>query len=146
MIRPYLRDLINNHKPTIELNDEANDGDTERGEWKIQLVMQNSCIFTKKFEDTRAIYSASKPVEVFMDSDTNGAIDRLFDTTLQIFQQAQDKSTDRGSEFIPESVALLYYYFLRIDIKRAESYIKSPDWLVNKGAPMNPRTIIKRKR
>ena len=39
MIRPYLRDLINNHKPTIELNDEANDGDTERGEWKIQLVM-----------------------------------------------------------------------------------------------------------
>ena len=143
MIRPYLRDLINNHKPTIELNDEANDGDTERGEWKIQLVMQNSCIFTKKFEDTRAIYSASKPVEVFMDSDTNGAIDRLFDTTLQIFQQAQDKSTDRGSEFIPESVALLYYYFLRIDIKRAESYIKSPDWLVNKGAPMNPRTIIK---
>ena len=143
MIRPYLRDLINNHKPTIELNDEANDGDTERGEWKIQLVMQNSCIFTKNFEDTRAIYSASKPVEVFMDSDTNGAIDRLFDTTLQIFQQAQDKSTDRGSEFIPESVALLYYYFLRIDIKRAESYIKSPDWLVNKGAPMNPRTIIK---
>ena len=81
-----------------------------------------------------------------MDSDTNGAIDRLFDTTLQIFQLAQDKSTDRGSEFIPESVALLYYYFLRIDIKRAESYIKSPDWLVNKGAPMNPRTIIKRKR
>ena len=143
MIRPYLRDLINNHKPTIELNDEANDGDTERGEWKIQLVMQNSCIFTKNFEDTRAIYSASKPVEVFMDSDTNGAIDRLFDTTLQIFQQAQDKSTDRGSEFIPESVALLYYYFLRIDIKRAESYIKSPDWLVHKGAPMNPRTLIK---
>ena len=92
MIRPYLRDLINNHKPTIELDDEANDGDTERGEWKIQLVMQNSCIFTKNFEDTRAIYSASKPVEVFMDSDIYGAIDRLFDfnkhKTNQLIEEA----------------------------------------------------------
>ena len=34
MIRPYLRDLINDHKPTVELNNEANDSDTERGEWR----------------------------------------------------------------------------------------------------------------
>ena len=44
MIRIYLRDLINGHKPTAESNNEANDGDTERGEWKVQLVMQNNCI------------------------------------------------------------------------------------------------------
>ena len=30
-------------------------------------------------------------------------------------------------------------YFMKIDIGRAESYIKSPDWLVNKGATINPR-------
>ena len=28
---------------------------------------------------------------------------------------------------------------MKIDIRRAESYIKSPDWLVNKGATINPR-------
>ena len=32
MIRPYLRDLINNHKPSMKLTDKANNSDTERGE------------------------------------------------------------------------------------------------------------------
>ena len=82
MIRPYLRDLINNHKPMEELNNEANDGDTERGEWKIQLVMQNNCISAKDFEETCTIYSASKPVEVLMGSDTDAAIDILLDMFL----------------------------------------------------------------
>ena len=33
--------------------------------------MQNKCISTKYFEDTRDIYSASKPVEILMGSDTD---------------------------------------------------------------------------
>ena len=44
IIRPYLTDLINDHKPTAELN---NDRDTERGEWKFQLVILNNCISVK---------------------------------------------------------------------------------------------------
>ena len=28
---------------------------------------------------------------------------------------------------------------MKIDIKRAESYVKSPDWLANKGATINPK-------
>ena len=61
MTRSYLRDLINDHKPLEELNDEANDGeandsDTERGEWKVQLVMQNNCISARDFEETRIMY------------------------------------------------------------------------------------------
>ena len=39
--------------------------------------MQNNCISVKIFGDTRTIYSASKPVEIFMDIDTNDVIDRL---------------------------------------------------------------------
>ena len=55
MIRTDLRDLINDHKPTTESNNEENeeneeeneeneenDSDNDRAEWKIQLVMQNS--------------------------------------------------------------------------------------------------------
>ena len=143
-IRPYLRDLINDHKPTTESNieeneeDEENDSDADLDEWKIQQIMQNSCISTRNFEETRTIYSASKPVEIFMGSDTEDVIDTLFNTILQRFQQAQETSNDKGSEFIPESVELLYYYFQKINIRRAESYIMSPDWWVNKGATINP--------
>ena len=50
--------------------------------------MQNNCISTKDFEETCTIYSASKPVEIFMGTDREGAIDKLFDTLLQKFPQA----------------------------------------------------------
>ena len=147
MIRPYLKDLINYHKPTTRLSNEENNSDTnettnsddERGEWKIQLVMQNNCISIKSFEDTRTVYSASKPVEVFVGSNTDDATDALFDTVLQRFQKAIETSNDNGSGFTNEYIALLYYNFQKIDIQRAESYIKSPDWLVNKGATINRR-------
>ena len=136
MIRPYLRDLINGHKPTEELN---NDGDSERVEWKVQLVMQNNCISTKDFEETQTIYSASKPVEIFMGTDTDDTIDRFFDTFLQRFQQGLVTSNDRGSGFTNKNVALVYYYFQKIVIQRVESFIMSPELIVNKGATINPK-------
>ena len=126
MIRPYLRDLINEHKPTVELNNtnsnnntnnsnnntnNSNNEENDRAEWKIQLVMQNNFISDKNFEDTRTIYSASKPVEIFMGSNTENAIDTLFNTILDRIQQAIETSNERGSRFTHESVALLYYYF-----------------------------------
>ena len=136
MIRPYLRDLINGHKPTEELN---NDGDSERVEWKVQLVMQNNCISTKDFEETQTIYSASKPVEIFMGTDTDDTIDRFFDTFLQRFQQGLVTSNDRGSGFTNKNVAFVYYYFQKIVIQRVESFIMSPELIVNKGATINPK-------
>ena len=140
MIRLYLRDLINEHKPIDESNDESNDDndDTDRAEWEIQLTMQNSCI-SKSFEETRTIYRKGEPVEIFMGSDTNDVIDRLFNTLLQRFQHAQETSNDRVSEFIPESVELLYYHFHRIDIRRAESYIMPPNWIADKKATINSK-------
>ena len=101
--------------------------------------MQNSCISTRNFEETCTIYSASEPVEIFMGSDTKDVIDTLFNTILQSFQQAQETSNDNGSEFIPGSFELSYYYFQKINIRRAESYIMSPDGIVNKKATINPK-------
>ena len=101
--------------------------------------MQNSCISTRNFEETRTIYSASKPVEIFMGSDTENVIDTLFNTLLQRFQHAQETSNDKGSKFIPENVELLCYNFQKIDIRSAESYIMSPNWIVNKKATINPK-------
>ena len=49
-----------------------------------------------------------------------------------------ETSNERGSGFTHKSVALLHYYFQRIDIRRAESYIISPDW-ISKKATINPK-------
>ena len=137
MIRPYLRDLINDHKPTMELNN--NNNDDNRSEWKIQLSMHNSCISTRKFEETRTIHTKSEPLEIFMGSDTENVIDKPFNTLLQRFQRAQETSNKRGIEFLADSVEILYYHFQRIDTRRAESYIMSSDWIVSKKATINPK-------
>ena len=119
----------------METNNEEND----RAEWKIQIVMQNNFISNKNSEDIWIIYSASKPVEIYTDSDTENAIDTLFNTILGRIQQAIETSNERGSGFSHECVALFYYYFQKIDIRRGESYIVSPDWIVSKKATTNPK-------
>ena len=70
MIRPYLSDLLNDHKPATESNNEENDSDADRAGWKSQLAMQNGSISTKNVEETRTIYSKSEPVEISMGSVT----------------------------------------------------------------------------
>ena len=52
--------------------------------------MLNNCISSKSFEETRSIYSARKPVEIFIGSNTDYIIDKLFDTILQRFQEARE--------------------------------------------------------
>ena len=121
--------MINEHKATVELNDNSNsnnnsnnnnnnnnnnnsnNSNNNRAEWKIQLTMKNNCISPKGFEDKCDIYTKSEPVEIFMGSDTKDIIDKLFNTLLQRFQNAQETSNERGGEFIPDSVELLYYHF-----------------------------------
>ena len=142
MIRPYLRNLINDHKPIIELNNSNNTNtnnnnnntntntnnntnantnttttNIDRAERKIRLIIKNNFRSVKDFEDTQTIYSASRPVEIFMGSDTENIIDTLFNTILNKIQEAMETSNERGSGFTHESVGLLYYHFQRIDIK-----------------------------
>ena len=146
--------MIDEHKPAVELNnnnnnnnnnndsdsnnnnDNSNNNDNNRAEWKIQLTMQNSCISTRSFEEIRTIYTKSEAVEIFIGSKTKYVI-KLFNTLLQRLQKSQETSNERGSEFIPDSVELLYYHFQRIDIIRAEWYITFPDWIASKKATIN---------
>ena len=87
--------------------------------------MQNNYISSQDFEETHTVYSAIKPVEIFMSSNTDDVIDYLFDTLLQRFEEEIETSNERGSWFDHENVVLLHYYFMKIDIKRAESYMES---------------------
>ena len=185
VIRPYLRNLINDLKPKMELNNNditntnnntntnntntntntnndnnntntnnnnnnnnssnTNNNNTNtnttsnRAEWKIQLIMQNNFTSVKDFEDTRTIYSASKPVEIFLGSDTESIIDTIFNTILKRIQEAMETSNERGSGFTHEGVGLLYYHLQRIDLRRGGSCIASPDWIASKKATINPK-------
>ena len=58
MIRPSLRDLINDHKLITESNNEENEekkvivSEADRAEWKIPPAMPKSCISIRNFEET----------------------------------------------------------------------------------------------
>ena len=75
--------------------DKVINNESQSGEWKIQLVILNRRISSKDFEETRSIYSASNNIEIFMGSDTEEIIDKLFDTILQRFQEAKETSFER---------------------------------------------------
>ena len=45
----------------------------------------------------------------------------------------------KGSEFVVDSVDLLYYKLHKISLNRGGSYINSPEWLKNKKAAINPK-------
>ena len=124
-------DNNNNNSNNNNNNNDNNNNNTNgnRAEWKIQLIIKNNFISVKDFEDTRTIYSASIPVEIFMGSDTENIIDTLFNTILNRIQEAMETSNERGSEFTDKSVGLLYYHFQKIDIRRGGSYIKPSNFV-----------------
>ena len=45
----------------------------------------------------------------------------------------------KGSEFVFESVDLLSYHLHKTSLKRGKWYIKSPEWVINKTATINPK-------
>ena len=45
----------------------------------------------------------------------------------------------KDSKFVFESVDLLYYSFHKTTLRKRKSYIKSSEWLRNKGATINPQ-------
>ena len=63
MIRPYLRDMINDHKAQmkvkVHLPDKVTNYETKFGEWKIQLKMRIKSISSKKIYETCTIHSVS---------------------------------------------------------------------------------------
>ena len=124
IIRPYLSDMINDHKT--------------QSEWKIQLTMQINFISSKDSEETRTMNTKSSNIGIIMGNETDEIIKKLFDSLLQKYQDGLEESM-RGSKFIRDSVDLLYYHPQKIGLKRGGSYIDSPEWLKNKKATINPK-------
>ena len=68
IIRPYLRDMINDHKT--------------RREWKIQLTMRINFISLKGSKETRTMYTKSRNIEIIMGNKTNDIIEELHKSLL----------------------------------------------------------------
>ena len=118
--------MINNHKTL--------------GEWKIQLSMKINFVSSKDYSDETCIMSNwSDNIEIIMGNETDDIVDELIKSFLQRYQKNLEKSMKKGSNFVFNSVDLLYYHLHKISLKRGGSYIDSPKWLKNKGATINPK-------
>ena len=59
---------------------------------------------------------------------------------MQKYQEGLEKSM-KGSDFVFDSVDLLYYKLHKISLNRGGSYIDSPEWLNNKKSTITPKNI-----
>ena len=71
------------------------------------------------------MHTKSHNIEIMMGRETDKIIKELFESLLQNYHKDLEE-TMRGSEFIRDSVDLLYYHLQKISLKRSASYIDSP--------------------
>ena len=119
MILPYLASLINDHK------------NIRNSEWKIQLNMGVKFISTNDTAEIRTFYVRSDNEEIRSGNETDEIIKRLIKSFLSNYQE-EEKILRNGSNFVFESVDLLTYHIHKTRLKRGKSYIKSPEWILNK--------------
>ena len=141
MIKPYLSNLINNHKTHGLVRYHSGNKswlEETSSEWKIQLTMAINFISSKDSDETRTMHTKSNNVEIMIGSETDEIIGDLFAPFLQKYQEGLEESM-RGSEFVYDSVDVLYYNLNKVSLSRGGSYIDSPKWLKNKKATLNPQ-------
>ena len=100
--------------------------------------MQINFISSKDFEETRTMYTKSHNIEIIIGNETDEIIEKFFESLLQNYKKDLEESM-RGSEFVRDSIDLLYYHLRRISLKRGGSYVDSPNWLKNKTAVIYPK-------
>ena len=125
IIRPYLVDIINDHKT--------------KSEWKIQLIAAINFISSKPDSDeTGIMHAKSNNIEIMIGSETNEVIQELFKSLLQRYQKELEESM-KGREFVFDGGNAWYCDFNKISLSRGKSYIDSLKWLKNKKATINPK-------
>ena len=123
MIMPYLNDLINDHKTS---------------EWKIQINMHVNFISSNDTGEIRTIFVLSDNKEIRSGNETSDIIQGLLNFFLTNYQN-EEAILRNGSNFVFESVGLLSCHLHKISLRRGRSYIKSPEWVLNKRATINPK-------
>ena len=99
--------------------------------------MSVSFIYSNDTGEIRTFFVGSDNEEFSSGNETNYIIKRLLKSFLTNYQN-EEKILRNGSNFVFESVDLLSYSFHKIGL-RGRSYIKSPEWILNKRATINPK-------
>ena len=80
MIKPYLRDIINDHKT--------------QGRWKIQLTMTINFISSKVSDEIRTMHTKSNNIQIMIciqGNETDESNEELFESLLQKYQEEKVK-------------------------------------------------------
>ena len=75
--------------------------------------------------------SSSENIKFTSYSDANDVMDKHFKPLRSIYQVNLETSM-KGSDFIFDSVKILYYKCHKVNFSRGGSYIDSPDWVKKK--------------
>ena len=84
------------------------------------------------------MHSKSDNIEIMIGNETDEVIEELFDFLLQKYKKDLAESM-KESEYIFDSVDLLYYKLNEISLNRSELHIGSPKWLKNKKSTIKPK-------
>ena len=122
----HLADLINDIKNT-------------GNEWKIQINMGVNFVSSNYTGEIRTFYVNCFNEEIRSGNETDEIITKFLKSFLNNYQK-EEKVLRNGSNFVFESVDSLTYHIHKINLKRGRSYKKSPEWILNKRATINPKS------
>ena len=100
--------------------------------------MQVIFIFSKGSGETRTMHHKSRSIEILMGSEKNVNTEELNESLLQNYKEGLEESM-RRSEFLDDSIDLLYCHLQRISLKRGGSFADSPKWLQNEKSTINSK-------
>ena len=106
--------------------------------WKIQLTIATNFISSKDSEEEHVIHSNSGNIKFTPYSDANDVIEKLFKSLCSRYQENLETSM-KGSDFIFDSVQLMYYKCHKLNFICRGSYIDSPDCIKKKKTTINPK-------
>ena len=88
--------------------------------------------------ETREMHTKSDNITIMIGIETEDAINELFNTFRKRYQEGLETKM-KGSSFTFERIDLLEYHLHKISLNRGSSYIKSHEWIRNKGVTINPK-------
>ena len=104
---------------------------------KIQLTVAINFIFWKDLKEEHVMHANSDSIRLISYNDANEVVNKLVESLCSRYQILE--TSMRRSDFIFDSVQLMYFKCHKVNFKRGGSYIDSPVWLKNKKVTINPK-------
>ena len=104
---------------------------------KTQLTIGINFISSKDKEEERIMHSNSDNIKFTSYNDANKVVNELFESLRSKYQDNLETSMKK-SDFIFNSIHLIYYKCRKVSFKHGDSYIDSPHRIKNKKATINP--------